>query len=492
MCIFGTVRERFDVGGIASGLKRAFDIFCSVVALAVLSPLLAAIAAAIKVLGGPGPVIYRGSRIGRFGVEFHILKFRSMRAGSDIGAQLTAGSDSRVTGVGAFLRSTKLDELPQFWNVLRGQMSVVGPRPEAPRYVAHYTEAQRTLLLVRPGVTGAATLEYRNEEAVLAQVADDKREAFYLESLLPKELAVELEYVANWTFRRDLVIIARTLVAIVTGIGLGRASTTAGAVLPGRRFVPRSTMPVIALDSVMWVSGLVAGSILRHGKVAGVTGENLGAGIVIVLALLIAIGLLVGCYRGRFAIGRYQEAGALTVVQVLVVVAYFTIYVVVSAVPVGRGTVLAAAYWAIVPMLGVRYLFRYWRSRRVQPPAADSRRVLVYGAGLGAHQVIPSLLFNPSSRYRPVGIIEDDPSKRYRSVEGISVVGNRNTLEWAAARYHVDALLIAVPSASPAMIREITQMGHAAGLDVITLPPINDMFVHLRNSETSVSLAESL
>jgi lipopolysaccharide/colanic/teichoic acid biosynthesis glycosyltransferase len=464
----------------------------STLALIVLAPALVVISVAIKVLGGPGPVIFRGTRVGRFGVEFRILKFRSMRSGSDLGAQLTAGSDSRVTGIGAFLRSTKLDELPQFWNVLRGQMSIVGPRPEAPRYVAHYTDAQRALLSVRPGVTGAATLEYRNEEAVLAQVPDDRREAFYLESLLPKELAVELEYVANWTFRRDMVIIVRTFIAIITGIGLGRSSKTAGGVLPGRRFIPRSTLPVIALDSVMWVSGLVAGSILRHGKVAGVTGENVGAGIAIVLALLVTIGLLVGSYRGRFAIGRYQEAGALTVVQVLVVIAYFIIYAFVSSVPVGRGTVVAAAYWAIVPMLGVRYLFRYWRSRRVQPPAADSRRVLIYGAGLGAHQVIPSLLFNPSSRYRPVGIIEDDPSKRYRSVEGISVVGNRNTLESAAARYHVDALLIAVPSASPAMIREITQMGHAAGLDVITLPPINDMFVHLRNAETPVSLASSL
>jgi FlaA1/EpsC-like NDP-sugar epimerase len=236
----------------------------------------------------------------------------------------------------------------------------------------------------------------------------------------------------------------------------------------------------------------VAAQILRHGRVSGVPNENLGAGIAIVLGLLVAVGLFVGTYRGRFAVGRYQEAGALALAQVTVVAAYFAIFGLVSKVPVGRGTVVAAAYWAIVPMLGARYLFRYWRSRRVQPPAADSRRVLIYGAGLGAHQVIPSLLFNPSSRYRPVGIIEDDPSKRYRSVEGISVVGNRNTLASVASRYHVDALLIAVPSASPAMIREITQLGHEAGLDVITLPPISDVFIEQRADETFVSLAQSL
>jgi lipopolysaccharide/colanic/teichoic acid biosynthesis glycosyltransferase len=468
------IMERRVLRSGYSAPKRVFDVAVASLALAVLSPVLAVIALAVKLFGGAGPVIFRGQRVGRLGKHFQILKFRSMRAGVAGGSQLTAGRDERVTAVGALLRAAKLDELPQLWNVIRGDMSIVGPRPEAPEFVAHYTPEQRSLLLVRPGITGAAALEYRNEEAVLAQVEPGLRENFYIHQLLPQELATELEYLDNWSFGRDLILIARTALAVVTGLGLGHPSP-----VPDRRerLVPRSTLPLLAVDCVAWCSGLAVALVLRHGRVFNVRGEQPFVGALVTGATLAIVGWVVGIYRGRFAVGRFQEAGAVAVAQASVVALYFTGYLLFGRVPVGRGTIAVAAYWALVPMLGARYCFRYWRSRRVQPPSPFSRRVLVYGAGRAAHQIIPALLFDPTSRYRPIGIIEDDPSKRHRSVEGVSVVGNRGSLAAMAARYHVDALLIAMPSANARMINDIADLAHAAGLDVIMLPAASDLFV---------------
>src|SRR5258708_29777053 len=147
-------------------MERAFDVIVSLAALVFLSPLFAVIAVAVK-LTSPGPVFYRGPRIGRLGAEFSILKFRTMRSGA-AGPSITRASDPRVTPVGRFLRRWKLDELPQFVNVLRGEMSLVGPRPEAPEYVLLYSAEERSVLRVRPGITSPASLRYRDEESLLA------------------------------------------------------------------------------------------------------------------------------------------------------------------------------------------------------------------------------------------------------------------------------------------------------------------------------------
>ena len=152
--------------------KRALDIAASLAGLILLSPVLAAIAAAIK-LDTPGTVFYRQERVGRAGVPFRIWKFRTMVAGAaSLGGALTVGDDSRITEVGRLLRRFKLDELPQLANVLAGEMSLVGPRPEVARYVALYTEAQRRVLDLVPGITDPASIAYRDEAALLAQRPD--------------------------------------------------------------------------------------------------------------------------------------------------------------------------------------------------------------------------------------------------------------------------------------------------------------------------------
>ena len=191
---------------------RLLDAVASGLGLIVLSPLLLLTALAVR-LDTPGPVFYRAPRVGREGVPFRLYKFRSMIADADRrGPGITVAGDRRVTRTGAFLRRTKLDELPQLINVLRGEMSLVGPRPEDPRYVALYTEEQRQILRVRPGITSAASLAYRHEEQILS---GSDWETQYRQEVMPAKLALDLEYLSDRTMTSDLLLIWRTVLAIL-------------------------------------------------------------------------------------------------------------------------------------------------------------------------------------------------------------------------------------------------------------------------------------
>jgi lipopolysaccharide/colanic/teichoic acid biosynthesis glycosyltransferase len=190
--------------------KRAFDLVCSTIGLIVLAPLLAVVAVLIM-SDSPGPVFFRQKRVGRHGELFRIHKFRTMRHEPlQNGLSITVGADPRVTRIGAVLRRYKLDELPQLIDVLRGSMSLVGPRPEVPEYVAHYSDQDRKIVLsVRPGITDHASLEFSDESLLLAGAADPQR--LYIEMILPKKLRLYRAYVQMRTMTGDIGIILKTL-----------------------------------------------------------------------------------------------------------------------------------------------------------------------------------------------------------------------------------------------------------------------------------------
>ena len=190
--------------------KRVFDLLGASLALLLLSPLMLAIAAAIK-LDSRGPVFFRQQRVGRHGVLFRIHKFRTMVADApQRGPALTVGADARITRVGRWLRRTRLDELPQFIDVLAGHMSLVGPRPEVPQYVACYPAALRERALsVRPGITDPSSLLYLDESEQLARAADPERE--YIEVILPRKLQCAADYAAQANLRSDFGVLLRTL-----------------------------------------------------------------------------------------------------------------------------------------------------------------------------------------------------------------------------------------------------------------------------------------
>ena len=186
---------------------RLFDCVCATAGLVLLSPLLLGLAVMIAVLDGT-PVLFLQTRVGRNGRVFRIWKFRTMRAGST-GISITCAGDMRITAIGAMLRKYKLDELPQLINVVRGEMSLVGPRPEVPEYVYPDSPAWQSVLRVRPGITDLATLVYRNEEDVMRDATNP--DAFYRDHLQPRKLALNLSYLSNRTLWSDIRLIVTSV-----------------------------------------------------------------------------------------------------------------------------------------------------------------------------------------------------------------------------------------------------------------------------------------
>ncbi len=190
-------------------MKGLFDFLSAAIGLIVLSPLFLFIFIWV-LIDSPGDVFYIQKRVGKDGVDFSLLKFRTMKPGSDKKGLLTVGnSDDRITNSGKFLRKYKLDELPQLINVLIGDMSIVGPRPEVRKYVELYSEEQKKVLSVKPGITDPASLEYANENELLAKAADPEK--YYIETIMPAKLRISLEYIRTQSFEQDLRIIFKTL-----------------------------------------------------------------------------------------------------------------------------------------------------------------------------------------------------------------------------------------------------------------------------------------
>jgi len=191
-------------------LKRLFDITAALIGLIILIPVFIVVAILIK-LDSPGPVFFKGKRVGQYGKAFYILKFRSMVPDApQKGATITCKDDPRITRIGRFLRNTKLDELPSLVNVLKGEMSLVGPRPEAPAWVERYTPQQQVVLTIKPGITGLAQIKYRSEEELLSK-ANWETEYF---QIMHDKLNIDLHYVKNRSFILDIRILLGTVVVL--------------------------------------------------------------------------------------------------------------------------------------------------------------------------------------------------------------------------------------------------------------------------------------
>lgn len=196
--------------------KRLFDVVFAGVCLLLTWPLMLLAALLIKCTS-PGPVFFRQVRSGQDGKTFELLKFRSMTHGrSNAGPGVTRQGDPRIFPAGRWLRKWKVDELPQFINVIRGEMSMVGPRPDLPEYMDLLSQDQREVLLLRPGITGAATVKFRNEEELLAQVPADELQQFYVYRLLPEKVRLELAYARQASLSGDLKLLLSTVATILS------------------------------------------------------------------------------------------------------------------------------------------------------------------------------------------------------------------------------------------------------------------------------------
>ncbi|WP_418223345.1 sugar transferase [Clostridium isatidis] len=198
---------------INRAIKRIFDFVISLIGIIIISPILIIVAICIK-LDSKGNILFLQKRIGKDGKPFNIYKFRTMVNDAEkLGAQITVGKDSRITRVGAFLRKYKIDELPQLFNVLKGDMSLVGPRPEVPRYVKLYTEEERRVLKVRPGITDLASIRYSDENDILGKV--ENPEEYYINVIMKDKLKLNLEYIEKSNIVFDIYLIIKTIIKCI-------------------------------------------------------------------------------------------------------------------------------------------------------------------------------------------------------------------------------------------------------------------------------------
>ena len=193
-------------------LKRTFDLFFSLFGIIFFFPIFLLISILIK-LDSKGEIIFKQTRVTKDGKEFKIYKFRTMMKETEGNKQITVGKDNRITKVGSFLRKTKLDELPQLFNIIKGEMSFVGPRPEVPKYVAYYTDEQKEILKVRAGITDYASIYFSNESEILGQQNDPEK--YYIEEIMPHKIKLNKKYINNMGIITDIKIIILTILKIV-------------------------------------------------------------------------------------------------------------------------------------------------------------------------------------------------------------------------------------------------------------------------------------
>ena len=416
-------------------LKRLFDVLCAGVGLAVLFPLGVLLALVIKLSDG-GPIFYRQVRVGRFGKPFRILKFRSMVVNADrLGLPLTKGEDGRITRIGRLLRRTKLDELPQLWNVLVGEMSFVGPRPEVPKYVERYSPEQRQILQLRPGITDMASMLFRNEAELLRGTGDV--EGFYLRYCLPKKIELNLAYAERANVVQDIWIILQTLcpywvgVLVMYGLGLVASLWMAYQLrfdfqldASGYRrllsFLPWIVLPQLVL--LFWrgeLRGLLSYFSLREMK-------RTASALAIALALDVAL--------GQFSSGRFAPRLSILLLDFLL---------------------------SLCALVGIRMGLRLVREHyaRIRPHSTVSPwRVAIIGTGDLATRLALDLRTAGSEPREVVAFFDDDPHMWNKSPHGIPVVGMPECLlngEWSQK---LDEVIVALPGNESTRVRQIAEM----------------------------------
>ena len=441
-------------------LKRAFDILFSFIGLLLLSPLLLIIAVLIR-LDSPGPIFFTQIRIGKNFRPFRLYKFRTMvRDAQQKGLQITVGGDPRITRVGRFLRKTKLDELPQLLNVLKGDMSFVGPRPEVEKYVNLYKKDYEEILKVRPGMTDIATYMYINEEEVLKQ--QDDPEEFYIHILLPTKIKLAKEYVKRATFVNDLKLIMFTILRILyPHQAIERAINF---LLPYRRFV------ILSLQTILFLSANYLAFLIRFdGQIpAGylyLFWKYLPLLLILRLVSLILFSLDRGLWRYVTTKDLYNVAASVSISSIAF---FIVVRHILGEVAYPRSIYVIDWLMSIFFLSSIRLLRRL--NEEIGQRAPKQKRVLIIGAGRGGELFLRDIERSQNYPYEVVGFIDDDPNKRGLKIRGIPVFGTRKELDKIVERMDPDEFIIAIPSLPPSKLEEIVKDLRRYGLPVKRLP----------------------
>jgi len=469
--------------GINSAAKRVLDVLATLLGMFLLSPVFLLIAILIK-RDSQGPVLYRGWRAGKDGKDFNILKFRTMYESeeSHTGPRITAHDDGRITPFGKWLRTTKLNELPQLWNVLKGEMSLVGPRPEDIEVAKTWPAAVRNeILSVRPGITSPASIIYRDEEKLLksASVMDD-----YLKSVLPDKLRLDQLYVRNHNFLSDMDVIFMTLIALLPKLRKNTIPTETlynGLVY---RFTRRYFSWFI-IDNLTAFAAVSLAVLLKR-----MNGPlNLGLEWDLVVAALLAlifslVNTILGLGRiwWRYAKPAYAfDLAFSSLISTLLIATVDWFWPNEPFFP--PGTIIVSGVFAFLGFLAVRYRERLftglatrWFWRR-EAGAGMGERILIVGAGECG--LLASWLLhrsNLSSAFSIIGMVDDDPTKQGLNIDGHHVFGLTRRIPELVEEKDIGVILFAIEKIHSSEQARILNLCRQTKARVVLIPDLLTMF----------------
>jgi lipopolysaccharide/colanic/teichoic acid biosynthesis glycosyltransferase len=474
--------------------KRLFDIAASLAALAISSPLLVLCALLVR-LTSRGPVLFRQTRVGYQGRLFTLIKFRTMVEGAEaLGASVVVAGDPRLTPVGYFLRRTKLDELPQFFNVLRGEMSIVGPRPRVPREVDRDDPREQFLQTIRPGVTSYASIHHRMEAEYCARQA--RPQAVHHSNLLPQKRSLDGEYVRNPTFRLDLKLLLLTFVLVyIPGKSLARGLNIFGWEM---RHFTRGAQMLLDLAVYMGAAWL-AYTIRYEAGFLDFYRRQMWLYIAFIPVIRVMVNRCLGIYDMMWRYLTLEDASFLAAALAPVTLGLFALRL--GLPPTSWKLVLLLVPLSITSLecllalsasLGLRSLRRmlYMLHHHYQPLPEGARRVLILGAGMLGLMTAQDLRQYPHMNM--VGFLDDDPTKNRRLIAGCRVLGNSTDLEIFCSRHKVTDLMICARSMNPRRRLQLDRRCEALGVKVHMLPGLDQVLRNESELPQSMDLPPSL
>ncbi len=462
-------------------MKRAFDILAAGLGLILGAPIFLLLAFLVKI-DSPGPVFFKQIRVGQGFRHFSILKFRTMHANvSKEGGELTIGQDPRITGLGKVLRQLKLDELPQLLNVIRGEMSLVGPRPEVPQYVDQFREDYAEILEVRPGLVDLASLKYIDEQMILGNAINPEEE--YLKTILPDKIRLAKLYVAHSSFLIDVTIILQTLLKIV-GIQTNLLVDSTQKDREEIFVLPNSSIRthilkhrhklVVTLDLGLIILANYMAFWLRFD--GHIPSEISHMFFQLFPILLLVRGVSFSLFRLNEGLWRY--IGLWDVKNIIwgvlsgTIVYFLIVHFGLGFTEYPRSVFVIDSMLLISLLVGIRLVVRLFRIDRT---SKRSKRVLIIGAGNTGEKIVREMQEHPSCAYSPIGFLDDDPLKLGQRIHGVKVLSTLKDLPRILELENPAEILVALSQSNTNTIRSIVSTLEPYKIPIKTLPKLEDI-----------------